>query len=127
LRLGFVLGCEADIATLDAMAGPWAVSGAAIEIGRRALCDRNWGADTTARLAHDSLRLDDLAIDAGWKLVGGTPLFRLYDTGDANAAQKRLAGVRIWSRVFANRPGWLRLGLPGNETEWARLAALRPT
>jgi cobalamin biosynthesis protein CobC len=128
LRLGFVLGHENDIATLAAMAGPWPVSGAAIEIGRRALCDWNWGAETKVRLAQDSLRLDDLAINAGWKLVGGTPLFRLYDAGDANAAQARLAGARIWSRAFASRPRWLRLGLPADQTEWARLAAaLRST
>jgi cobalamin biosynthetic protein CobC len=128
LRLGFVLGHENDIATLAAMAGPWPVSGAAIEIGRRALCDWNWGAETKVRLAQDSLRLDDLAINAGWKLVGGTPLFRLYDTRDANAAQVGLAGARIWSRAFASRPRWLRLGLPADQTEWARLAAaLRST
>ena len=35
LRLGFVLGCADDIAALDAMAGPWPVSGTAIEIGRK--------------------------------------------------------------------------------------------
>lgn len=128
LRLGFVLGGEADIAALNAMAGPWPVSGAAIEIGQRALCNREWAAETTARLVHDSLRLDDLALDGGWRLVGGTPLFRLYDTGDAIAAQARLAGARIWSRVFPGRTGWLRLGLPGDQTEWARLAAaLRST
>jgi len=128
LRLGFALGSEADIAALGAMAGPWPVSGAAIEVGQRALRDRDWAAETTARLSHASLRLDDLARDSGWKLVGGTPLFRLYETGEAIAAQARLARACIWSRVFPGQPGWLRLGLPGDDTEWARLAAaLRPT
>lgn len=122
LRLGFVLGSDADVAALAAMAGPWPVSGAAIEIGQRALRDRDWAAETTARLAHESLRLDDLALDAGWTLVGGTPLFRLYDSGDGVAAQARLAGARIWSRVFARQRGWLRLGLPGGGAEWTRLA-----
>jgi len=98
----------------------------AIEIGRRALLDRDWAVETTARLAHASLRLDDLALDRGFRLVGGAPLFRLYDTGDAIAAQAHLAGARIWSRIFSGRAGWLRLGLPGEETEWTRLAtALR--
>jgi cobalamin biosynthesis protein CobC len=123
LRLGFALGSEADVAALGAMAGPWPISGAAIEVGQRALLDRDWAAETTARLAHASLRLDDLALDAGWRLAGGTPLFRLYQTGDAIRAQARLAGARIWSRVFFGQPGWLRLGLPGDEAEWARLAA----
>jgi len=124
LRLGFVLGSEADVAALAAMAGPWPVSGAAIEIGRRALLDRAWAEATRARLARDSLRIDGLAQSAGWKLVGGAPLFRLYDTGDAVAAQERLAHAKIWSRIFSGKPGWLRLGLPGGEAEWERLATV---
>jgi len=122
LRLGFVLGNEADVAALAAMAGPWPVSGAAIEIGRRALLDRAWAGATRARLAGEAERLDDLARGAGWSPVGGTPLFRLYETGNAVAAQERLARAKIWSRIFGNKPGWLRLGLPGEETEWTRLA-----
>ena len=76
-----------------------------------------------ARLARDAQRLDGLIQAQGWTLVGGTPLFRLYDAGDAHAAQARLATAQIWSRVFTAQPGWLRLGLPGDETEWTRLAA----
>jgi cobalamin biosynthetic protein CobC len=124
LRLGFVLGNEADIAALSGMAGPWPVSGAAIEIGRRALRDRDWADAARARLARDATRMDALAQATGWKLVGGTPLFRLCETGDAVAAQERLARAKIWSRVFGGKPGWLRLGLPGDETEWVRLAAV---
>ena len=123
IRLGFVLGGEADIAALAAASGPWPVSGAAIEIGRAALYDRSWADQTRVRLLRDAARLDELAQTAGWKLVGGTPLFRLYDAGDGLLAQERLALARIWSRVFKGRPSWLRLGLPGDETEWQRLAA----
>ena len=123
LRLGFVLGGEADVAALSAMAGPWPISGAAIEIGRCALLDRGWAEATRNRLERDARRLDGLAREASWRLVGGTPLFRLYETGDAVAVQDRLAREKIWSRIFGSKPGWLRLGLPGDETEWARLAA----
>jgi cobalamin biosynthesis protein CobC len=123
LRLGFVLGCATDVAALAAMAGPWPVSGAAIEIGRRALMDRDWMARTTAQLTHSSERLDALAGTARWRLIGGTPLFRLYETADAKAAQERLGRAHIWSRIFPHAPGWLRLGIPGDETEWARLTA----
>ena len=122
-RLGFALGSAADIDVLAAQAGPWPVSGVAIAIGRRALLDRDWAIRTSARLDRDSRRLDALIQSQGWKLVGGTPLFRLYDTGDARATQARLAAAHIWSRIFSERPDWLRLGLPGDETEWARLAA----
>jgi cobalamin biosynthetic protein CobC len=123
LRLGFVLGSEADIAALAGMAGPWPVSGVAIEIGRRALLDRQWANETRARLVQDAARLDELARGAGWELVGGTPLFRLYEAGDGLLAQDLLADAQIWSRVFNDRPSWLRLGLPGGEAEWQRLAA----
>jgi cobalamin biosynthetic protein CobC len=99
------------------------VSGTAIEIGRRALLDRDWADATRARVARDAPRLDTLAQGASWKLIGGTPLFRLYETGDAIAAQERLARAKIWPRAFAGRPGWLRLGLPGSDAEWDRLKA----
>ena len=123
LRLGFTLGDEADIATLAGLAGPWPVSGAAIEIGSRALLDREWADMTSARLKRACSRLDAEVAHLGWILVGGTPLFRLYETGNANLAQERLARAQIWSRVFPHQQGWLRLGLPGSEIEWARLSA----
>ena len=123
LRLGFAIGAEGDIAALAAMAGPWPVSGAAIAIGERALSDRAWAEATRARLSRDCPRLDALVAPLGWSLVGGTPLFRLYDVGDASAAQEKLARGKIWSRVFPGRAGWLRLGLPGDEPEWVRLSA----
>jgi len=122
LRLGFAIGNAADVVKLTAMTGPWPVSGAAIAIGCRALRDDAWAEATSARLARDCVRLDTMVLSQGWRLVGGTPLFRLYQTPDALAAQERLARGQIWSRVFAQTPAWLRLGLPGSEAEWARLA-----
>ncbi|MGY3360206.1 histidinol-phosphate/aromatic aminotransferase/cobyric acid decarboxylase-like protein [Bradyrhizobium sp. GM0.4] len=122
LRLGFALGNSSDIARLAAMSGPWPVSGAAIAIGCRALGDDAWAEATSARLARDCGRLDRIVQSQGWTLVGGTQLFRLYETPDALAAQEKLARRHIWSRVFAREPTWLRLGLPGGEPEWSRLA-----
>jgi cobalamin biosynthetic protein CobC len=122
LRLGFAIGNSPDIEKLAAMSGPWPVSGAAISIGCRALRDDAWAENTTARLARDCIRLDTLAQLQGWRPVGGTSLFRLYEIPDALAAQDKLARSQIWSRVFAQRPAWLRLGLPGSEAEWTRVA-----
>jgi cobalamin biosynthesis protein CobC len=123
VRLGFVLGAEADIAALTRLAGPWPVSGPAIAVGQRALLDRTWADATIARLAEEAPRLDAMARGADWGLVGGTSLFRLYEVGDAAAAQEKLARARIWSRIFREQPGWLRLGLPADKGEWERLAA----
>ncbi|KGB80454.1 alpha-ribazole phosphatase [Rhodovulum sp. NI22] len=121
VRLGFALGHADDIAALSAMAGPWPVSGAAIEIGQAALGDLDWARATAARLRAELPRIDALTLRAGWRNVGGTDLFRLYATPDAQAAQACLARARIWSRIFPWSPELIRLGLPGNAAEWARL------
>lgn len=123
VRLGFVIGPAADIALLDEMAGPWPVNGAALRIGGVALADRAWAEATTARLRAECAAADALAVAAGWQVAGGCELFRLYDVPDAVQAQERLARHRIWSRIFPWSNRWLRLGLPGGEAEWARLAA----
>ena len=122
LRLGFALGNAADIAKLAALSGPWPVSGAAIAIGCRALRDDDWAKATSTRLARDSVRLDEMVQSQDWSLIGGTPLFRLYEMPDSLGAQEKLARAQIWSRVFAQQPTWLRLGLPGAESEWTRLS-----
>lgn len=122
LRLGFAIGNAADIAKLAAASGPWPISGAAIAIGCRALRDDAWAEATSIRLGCDCVRLDEMAQGQGWRLIGGASLFRLYETSDALAAQEKLARRQIWSRVFAKEPTWLRLGLPGSEAEWTRLA-----
>lgn len=123
VRLGFAIGAPDEIAALAEMAGPWPVSGPALEIGAAALADRDWARDTAQRLARDAQRLDALAATAGWRLAGGCALFRLYDTPDAAAAREALATRRIWSRIFPYSQRWLRLGLPGSPQEWRRVAA----
>lgn len=120
LRLGFALATRDPAARLADLAGPWPVSGPAIDIAAQALTDRDWWQETVARLTGDSERLDRLAQAAGWRLVGGTVLFRTYDTPDAAAAQEALARHRIWSRIFPWSRGWIRLGLPP-ASGWARL------
>lgn len=123
LRLGFLLGDAGEVARAGALAGPWAVSGPALAVGAAALTDRAWASATVARLADEAVRMDALAAGLGWRLVGGTHLFRTYETADAGAAQERLAQARIWSRRFPWSQGWLRLGLPGSADEWTRLGA----
>lgn len=118
LRLGFAIGDPALIARLSRAIGPWAVSGPALEIGTRALRDEAWAQAERRRLTLDAARLDGLVKRP---LVGGTPLFRLYDVGDAVGFQTRLARAKIWCRVFPYSDRWVRLGLPGTPQGWARL------
>lgn len=123
LRLGFAFGSCTDIEALSQMSGPWPVSGPAIEIGALALADTAWAETMRSQLAADAARADAMASRAGWRLVGGSHLFRLYDTGDSCLAQEKLARHRIWSRIFPWSGTLLRLGLPGAEPEWQRLEA----
>jgi cobalamin biosynthetic protein CobC len=84
------------------------------------LNDPAWADATRARLAQDAQRLDTLLSTAGITPLGGTTLFRLYDTPDAAAWQDRLARHRILSRIFPYSSRWLRLGLPDG-AGWHRL------
>ncbi len=124
LRLGFALGSAADMARLSDLSGPWPVCGPAIEVATLALQDTAWAKTTTARLTGEAARMDALCGTLGWQSLGGTPLFRLYETPDAPKAQDLLARAHIWSRIFPYSKTWIRLGLPGDEAEWARMVAL---
>ena len=122
LRMGFAMGDPALIGQLATRLGPWPVSGPALAIATAALKDTAWTEATRRRLAADASRLDELVTARGAALVGGTDLFRLYDTGDAQAWQEGLARHRILGRVFPYSARWLRLGLPGTPHHWQRLA-----
>ena len=126
VRLGFAVSGSEICARLRTLAGPWAVSGPALGIGTAALADAPWQAATAAHLHADAARLSDLLSHAGWHMVGTCALFVTVQTDDAQAARDRLARARIWSRIFPYSAGWLRLGLPGEPSEWARLAAALP-
>jgi cobalamin biosynthesis protein CobC len=122
LRLGFALGEEHLTDTLRALLGPWAVSGAAVEIGIEAYRDRVWLNETAARLTRDCARLDALLAAAGFAMIGGTPLFRLVRHESAEKIFRRLCGTGVLTRPFAARPDWLRFGVPHGEENFARLA-----
>lgn len=127
LRLGFVIARPDLLARCAACLPPWSISGPALRIGARAMADRAWADDAIVYHAEAGLRLDHLASRAGWRPLGGTHLFRLYDSLDARAAQDLLARHHVWSRRFPYSDRWLRLGIPGNRHEWDRITRiLRP-
>lgn len=54
----------------------------------------------------------------GYKLVGGTNLYRLYFTRDAKNLFQRLASNKILIRNFDYNQNWVRIGIPKNEKDW---------
>ena len=123
LRLGFAVASPDIVSSLRAALGPWPVSGPAIAIGARALADSGWLEAMRARLGGDAARLDALLHGAGWRITGGTRLFRLAVHAEASAAFVRLLAAGILTRPFADASDRLRFGIPGDENAWERLAA----
>ena len=121
-RVGFVFAEPALLARLADRLGPWAVSGPARAVTAAALADRAWQVDARQRLAADSARLGALLDCHGLSGGGGTALFQWRPTPGAAAIHARLAEQAILTRLF-DTPAGLRFGLPGPETEWARLEA----
>ncbi len=121
LRLGFAIGDPALVERLAELLGPWPVSGPALAIGAKALRDETWTVSTRQQLAKDASRLDDIMTAQDAKLVGGTPLFRLYHVDSAARWQDRFAQAYIWTRTFPYSDNWLRLGLPPANA-WHRIS-----
>lgn len=122
LRLGFAIGDPALIEKLKQALGPWPVSGPAQTIATAALKDTDWATKTRTRLATNAARLDALVTARGATIIGGTNLFRLYQTDGAKDWQHHLASHKIWSRSFPYSDTWLRLGLP-HPDRWSQLTA----
>jgi cobalamin biosynthetic protein CobC len=123
LRLGFAIAERVFASRMRDELGPWAVSGAALMVGRRALRDGAWLRAARERLVADSARLDGLLRQAGFELLGGTLLFRLVRHPAAGIFVTRLGQQGIHVRAFSDAPDQLRFGLPANDAAFDRLAA----
>lgn len=123
VRLGFVIAPRDIVAGLRDLLGAWPVSAAATAIGTAAYRDTGWIAATRAALPRRAAALDAMLARRGYTATGACPLFRLIETEGAGALFERLAHARILTRPFAERPDWLRLGLPADADALARLEA----
>lgn len=116
VRLGFVIGNEKKIRALKLYMEPWQVSGPAIEIGTRALSDKQWIRENHLQLKNRSRQLSDILLKAeNCRVVGSTGLFHLIHTNCALETQKQFAKNQIWTRIFDYSENWLRIGTPGCE------------
>ncbi|WP_421849889.1 aminotransferase class I/II-fold pyridoxal phosphate-dependent enzyme [Novosphingobium sp.] len=122
VRLGFVIADEPVIRGLRHLLGDWPISGPAIAIGTAAYRDLAWQDLQRQRLQQGSARLAALLSRHGLEDAGGTANFRLCDEADAAGLFSHFCRDGILVRPFADRPGQLRLGIPGTDADWARLA-----
>lgn len=123
LRLGFIIAPPALAARLRALLGDWPIAGPAIAAGMAALADPDWQAAQRGRLADAGAALDSVLEAAGLAVAARTPYFRTLISADGWQLFDRLARAAILSRPFADNRQRLRIGLPGNAGDTARLAA----
>lgn len=117
LRSGFVAAEAAMLARLAALLGPWTVSHPARWVARCALGDTDWQLLTRRQLLAASARLGELLIARGLASADGCALYRWVSTPDAAPIAEALANQGVLVRHF---DGGLRIGLPGDETQWQR-------
>jgi cobalamin biosynthesis protein CobC len=121
LRLGFVIAGQDLLDSLADWLGPWAVSGPALAIAADL-----FRSDTDAvrnRILGRKAALDVVLTNAGLATVGGTALFSLVETADAQTLWRHLAENHILVRRFDYKDNWLRVGLAPDETGDGWLAA----
>ena len=120
LRLGFVLAAQALLDELEALLGPWAVSGPARSVALSLLLDREGQRRQRERLLADGERLAALLRDCGLPATGGSALFQFCCSRRAVPCAELLARRGILVRLFAELDS-LRFGLPADEAGWLRL------
>ena len=123
-RVGFIFGAAEKLDPLREMLGPWAIAHPARVVARAALEDTAWQTAARVKLISASQRLADLLAPLG--TVRRTSLFCTVGGGDTPLATETLAEHFARRGILVRRfdtHGLVRFGLPGNETEWQRLAA----
>ena len=121
IRLGFAITHQDMANKLSNALGPWAVSGPTLEIGAKALADKNWIAKNRSRLRANAERLDYLVKPRFGTALGGTDCFRLYAIDDMNL-HSILASQGIFTRIFPENRNILRFGIPSDDNSFKRLA-----
>lgn len=120
-RVGFLMAEREIREQASVCLGPWTLSGPARWVAAKALEDHAWQAATRYALPIAAERLARLLHSHGLAPSGGTALFQWIRTEEADRIREALARQGILVRHFEH-PASLRFGLPGDESQWARLA-----
>lgn len=120
VRCGFVIGTEQLLNMLQEKLGPWSISHPSRYITTQALNDIHWQQQTRAKLAPQSLRLQQLLSEHDLPPTGGCELFHWIKTDQALTLHQQLAQQGILTRLFT-QPYSLRFGLPKDQSQWLYL------
>lgn len=121
LRLGAMIAPDEISTRMSEQLGAWPVSSTALEIGAGAYRDLDWQDRTRQSVQQARILLDQVLISNKIEINGGTDLFRFVNVDDAQAVWHHLAEAGIYVRQFDTLPGKLRIGLPADEIQLARL------
>jgi cobalamin biosynthesis protein CobC len=119
-RVGFVFGWPALLKSLHRLLGPWQITGPSRWVAREVLLDKEWQSDARRQLLMQRDRLADLLSGHGLTPAGGTSLFQWVPVVKSKKVRRMFAEQGILVRHFT-KPGGIRFGLPGADSEWRRL------
>ncbi|GAA5316336.1 MAG: threonine-phosphate decarboxylase CobD [Candidatus Pelagadaptatus aseana] len=129
LRLGFMLAASEFIARVKMTLHCWHISGPAQYLGAKVLLDQRWQARQRERIRGASQQLDDLLrryCSSPEFAIRQSPLFGsiFCPQTSGEGLFEQLARRGIWVRRFAlpQQRYCLRIGLPGDESQWQRLS-----
>lgn len=122
-RVGFVLAEQKLLHALAALLGPWPIAAPSRYVTTHALRDSAWQQTTRHALAQAAQRLFALLEQHGLSPDGGCALFQWVCCSDAASVHEQLAQRGILTRLFEQSHS-VRFGLPRDEAQWARLAAV---
>jgi cobalamin biosynthetic protein CobC len=122
LRLGFVIAQEACLTAIDAMMGPWPVSGPALSIAADLMADRVEveAIREAIRARHRETR--NVLDRTGLPIIGDGGLFLLVQHPAASEIYTHLCRQHVLVRSFDYRRHWLRFGLAKDASDSQRLA-----
>jgi len=125
-RVGFAISEPQLVRSLAEELGPWPIAGPARAVATYALADNAWQQAARQFLTGRAQALDQLLRHTLVLETAGTPLFRWFEHPRAEALHAHLARAAILVRLFPTAPvnslPSLRIGLPADATQLARLS-----
>ncbi|VVT25326.1 threonine-phosphate decarboxylase CobD [Rhizobium sp. EC-SD404] len=122
LRLGFVIAQEARLSAIEAMMGPWPVSGPALAVAAEIMADRGQIEAMRQAIGERNRETRNVLEQAGLHVVGDGGLFLLVQHPAAADIYDHLCRDHVLVRAFDYRRDWLRFGLTKDASEAERLA-----